>query len=232
MPKPLQWLAPVLVMSVVSTQANAGGIRDHTRLNHEPGTIVVSKTQANELSLTRVKVGLQKLQSWIRLAAEIDHSGHYLSARLCTPEADLIQSGQRVRVFPPDSKSSIYQARVSQLKSDDQCVTIKARLSRNIQQQTRYYVMEILLERGRFMSIPKEAIIEEGDKQIVYVQQRQGHYIPQQIQTGIKGELYTEILAGLEEGDQVVSLGSFFIDAEYKLKSVQQTGAGDAHLHH
>lgn len=232
MRKSSRWLLLVMAMSVVIIQAEAGGIRDHTRPNHELGTIIVNKTQANELSLTRVKVGLQNLQTWIRLAAELDDSGQYLLAKQCRSEADLIKSGQRVRVFPPDSKSSIYQAWVSQLDLHERCVRIKARLSRNIQQQNSYYIIEILVERGRFMAIPKEAIIEEGDKQVVYVQQQQGHYVPQQVQTGIKGELYTEILAGLEEGDQVVSLGSFFIGAEYKLKSAQHTGVGHAHLHH
>ena len=36
---------------------------------------------------------------------------------------------------------------------------------------------------------------------------------------GIQGELYTQVLDGLSDGDQVVTLGSFFIDAEQKLKA-------------
>jgi hypothetical protein len=35
---------------------------------------------------------------------------------------------------------------------------------------------------------------------------------------GFQGELYTQILGGLENGDQVVTFGSFFIDSEHKLK--------------
>ena len=34
----------------------------------------------------------------------------------------------------------------------------------------------------------------------------------------IQGELLTQVLDGIKEGDQVVTFGSFFIDAEQKLK--------------
>ena len=64
---------------------------------------------------------------------------------------------------------------------------------------------------------PNEAIIEEGDKHIVYVQQ-DGEYVPKQVQTGTQGELYTQVLAGLKANTPVVTFGSFFIDAEHKLK--------------
>ena len=72
--------------------------------------------------------------------------------------------------------------------------------------------------RGEFLSIPNEAIIEEGIRHIVYVQRQGGQYVPVEIQMGIQGELYTAVESGLMEGDQVVSFGSFFVDSEYKLK--------------
>ena len=50
------------------------------------------------------------------------------------------------------------------------------------------------------------------------MQQEGGEYTPRTIQTGLEGELYTQVLDGLEEGDQVVSIGSFFVDADNKLK--------------
>ena len=74
--------------------------------------------------------------------------------------------------------------------------------------------------------MPNEAIIEEGDRHVVYVQQQAGQYVPQEIQTGIQGELYTQVLDGLKDGEQVVTFGSFFIDAEHKLKGTDQRPTG------
>jgi hypothetical protein len=42
--------------------------------------------------------------------------------------------------------------------------------------------------------------------------------VPQQIATGAQSERYTEILHGLNEGNEVAVIASFFVDAEYRLK--------------
>ena len=34
----------------------------------------------------------------------------------------------------------------------------------------------------------------------------------------LQGELFTQVLEGLQPGEQVITIGSFFIDAEHKLK--------------
>ena len=47
-------------------------------------------------------------------------------------------------------------------------------------------------------------------------------YVQREIHTGVQGELYTEILDGVTDWDQVVTFGSFFIDAEHKLKGTEQ----------
>jgi len=78
--------------------------------------------------------------------------------------------------------------------------------------------MEIVVEQGPFLSVPNEAIIEEGDKHIVYVLDQPGQYLPTEIHTGIQGELFTQVLDGVKAEAQVVTFGSFFIDAEHKLK--------------
>jgi Cu(I)/Ag(I) efflux system membrane fusion protein len=67
--------------------------------------------------------------------------------------------------------------------------------------------------------VPNVSIIEEGDERVVYVKQASGDYSARTIHTGLEGELYTQVLDGLAEGDQVVSIGSFFVDADNKLKS-------------
>ena len=95
---------------------------------------------------------------------------------------------------------------------------VEATLAAVSRQGDQYYVLEIVVERGPFLSVPNETIIEEGDQQIVYVLRNPGQYVPQPIHTGIQGELYTQVLEGLTDGDQVVTFGSFFIDAEYQLK--------------
>ena len=119
----------------------------------------------------------------------------------------------------------MYQARVTRVVPRSGGVTIEVSLASPARQDSMRYVMEIVTERGPFLSVPNEAIIEEGDKHIVYVQQSPGQFRPQEIHTGIQGELYTQVVDGVEEGAQIVTIGSFFVDAEHKLKGTQQSPA-------
>ncbi len=231
----------IFTPALVATVANAGSIRDHTRPNYTHSTRV-NESQAAELTLTLVPVASQNLQTWLRLAGVIDSAKRYLSAIHCTNKKAnnpaVIQIGQRIRAFTPDSKSSIFRATViSVAKSSNnnvqqQCILITARLSATTKQANKNYIMEIIVQRGQYKAIPKEAIIEEHNSHIVYLQKKSGQFIPRKIKTGLKGELYTEVITGLELGEQVVTLGSFFIDAQYKLSLAQKSGTADAHHHH
>jgi len=216
-----------------SVAAHSQGMRDRTRPTNAPDT-AVSESQASELTLTLVEAARTQLQTWVRTAGTLDESGTALSACITGPHADLVRPGQRVRAFPPDSKSSISQARVTLAEPREGCRYVEARLSGQLYAQAPRYILEIQVDRGEFLAIPKEAIIEEGDMRIVYLQMHPGHYVPQEIHTGLEGELYTQVMHGLAEGDQVVTFGSFFIDAEHKLKASAEGGMsmGNAHQHH
>ena len=215
----------LLLMSlVVAESVSAQGVREHTRL--VPRGTTVTQSQAEALTLTVSGASLRLVQSWIRAAGTIDKTNKILSADLSGPDAALIEVGQRVRAFPPSSKSSMYQAFVTRAVPRTGGVTVEASLASTGRQNTTLYVMEIVVEQGPFLSVPNEAIIEEGDKHIVYVEQHPGQYVPQEIHTGIQGELYTQVLDGVKDGDQVVTFGSFFIDAEHKLKGTEQGAPG------
>jgi hypothetical protein len=199
----------------------AQDMRSHTRPKNN-GT-KVSDSQAVDLTLTLSQASVRPIQMWVRTAGTIDKNLKVLTTYLDPPDAGLVKVGQRVRSFPPASKSSMYQAGVTRVVPQGGRVMLEATLSASGLADSRYYVMEIVVDRGEFLSIPNEAIIEEGDKHIVYVQNQPGQYTPHEIQAGIQGELYTQVLKGLNEGDQVVTFGSFFIDSEYKLKGTEQT---------
>ncbi|PYQ92059.1 MAG: hypothetical protein DMF97_21950 [Acidobacteria bacterium] len=174
-------------------------------------------------------VSARPVQNWIRTAGTIRKSGKVLDAVLTGSDAALVKPGQRVRAFPPSSRSSMYQAFVTRVVPRAGGVAVEASLAATGRPNTTVYVLEIVVEQGPFLSVPNEAIIEEGDTHIVYVQQQPGQYVPQEIHTGLQGELYTQVLDGVKDGDQVVTFGSFFIDAEQKLKGTAQISRPPRH---
>jgi hypothetical protein len=217
----------VVALSVVHAGAQSTG-EDRVRARFRAGARAtrVDQRQAETLTLTLSAVAARPVQKWIRTAGTIHKGGTLLEGFVAGAEAPLIRAGQRVRAFPPSSKSSMYQAFVTRVVPRGGGVAVQASLAsagRHDREQTTVYVMEIVAEQGPFLSIANEAIIEEGDKHIVYVQQDAGHYVPRQIDIGLQGELYTQVLNGVMDGDQVVTFGSFFIDAEQKLKGTAPT---------
>jgi hypothetical protein len=208
-------LGALLVMAAASS-AFGQGVRDHTRLPRTPGT-TVSPSQAIDLTLTVTAVESRPIQTWVRTAGTLDETRTTVTALLNPADAALVKVGQRARTFPIESRSQMYQARVTRVGSQGSRPSVALTLAGKGRENTTHYVIEIITERGDFLSVPNEAIIEEGATRVVYVQ-RGDQYQPQVIETGIQGELYTQILGGVKAGDQVVTFGSFFIDSEFKLK--------------
>jgi hypothetical protein len=216
---------------VAATVAVAQGVRDHTRSRPRDNNATVAETQAAEITLTVAPVTKQLLQTWIRTAGVIDDAHKTLHACVAGDDAGLIMVGQLVRSFTTESKASINQARIKSVVPRENCIAIEAALSGPAYGDATRYVMEIVIDRGSRFAVANAAIIERDGKQIVYEEIHPGHYEPHEIRTGLKGETYTEVLDGIAEGYRIITIGSFFIDAEYRLKMTPGNGM-DAHQHH
>ena len=207
----------IAIVLVAASGADAQSIRDHVRLKRD-GATPVTESQANELTLTLTEAAVRPIQIRVRTAGSVDGTGRTIAASVPADDGGFVKVGQLVWAFPPESRSSMSQARISKVEQSTGAVQVSATLSGPGFPGSVRYVLEIITERGDLLSVPNEAIIETNGKQVVYVQEQQGRYVPREIQTGVQGELYTQILTGLKPGEQVVTFGSFFIDAEHKLK--------------
>ena len=70
---------------------------------------------------------------------------------------------------------------------------------------------------GTAIVVPSEAVIDTGRRQVVIVRSGNG-FMPQEVRTGRDFDEYTEVLAGLQPGEQVVASGQFLIDSEASLQ--------------
>ena len=78
------------------------------------------------------------------------------------------------------------------------------------------------------IAVPTSAIIDSGTRQVVLVVKGEGKFEPRPVRLGARGDSYTEVLAGLKDGEQVVTSANFLIDAESNLRAALQTfAAGD-----
>ena len=71
---------------------------------------------------------------------------------------------------------------------------------------------------GKQLAIPRSAVIDTGRSKIVYVESAPGIYDMRAVKLGpLASEDWYPIVSGLEEGDRVVTAGTFLIDAENRL---------------
>lgn len=73
--------------------------------------------------------------------------------------------------------------------------------------------------------VPKEAVLETGLRQLVFMDRGQGRYEPASVTLGRRSQDDVEVLEGLKEGDQIVTSANFLLDAESKLASASSMQA-------
>ena len=69
--------------------------------------------------------------------------------------------------------------------------------------------------------VPSEAVIRTGRRTLVMLALDKGRYQPAEVRTGMEAGGQTEVLAGLSEGEKVVTSGQFLIDSEASLSAME-----------
>ncbi|CUQ65348.1 efflux RND transporter periplasmic adaptor subunit [Candidatus Nitrospira inopinata] len=80
-------------------------------------------------------------------------------------------------------------------------------------------------DMGKTLVMPKEAVLDTGLRQLVFIDRGEGRYEPMAVKLGRQGRDRVEILEGLKEGDRVVTSANFLLDAESKLTSASSMQA-------
>jgi len=77
--------------------------------------------------------------------------------------------------------------------------------------------------------IPREALVDMGAHQFVFVQKEAGHFEPRVVRAGQRSDDAVEILSGVNEGETVVTTGNFLLDSVSRLRAtIAGTGAAPA----
>ena len=78
------------------------------------------------------------------------------------------------------------------------------------------------------LTVPDNALIESGQRQVVLIARGEGLFEPRAVTAGRRANGMVEILAGLKEGETIVTSATFLIDAESNLRAALQSfTAGD-----
>jgi Cu(I)/Ag(I) efflux system membrane fusion protein len=90
--------------------------------------------------------------------------------------------------------------------------------------------LSIEQDLGERLVVPREAVLDSGERKVVFVAHGGGHFEPREITTAARLDEYYVVARGLREGDEVVTSGNFLLDSESRIKGALAAMAG-GHQH-
>ncbi|MCE9572958.1 MAG: efflux RND transporter periplasmic adaptor subunit [Deltaproteobacteria bacterium] len=82
-----------------------------------------------------------------------------------------------------------------------------------------YATVAFTIDLGARLQVPKGAVVYTGPRRIVFVDLGDGQLAPRDVTIGAEGTDTVEILAGVAEGDRVVTSGNFLVASESRIRS-------------
>jgi multidrug efflux pump subunit AcrA (membrane-fusion protein) len=106
---------------------------------------------------------------------------------------------------------------------DPQSRTVKVRIdfpNPNFELKPQMFAdVQLDINYGNKLVVPKEAVLDSGTEQTVFVAHEGGVFEPRRITTGPQMDGQVVVLSGLKPGETIVTSGNFLIDSESQLKS-------------
>ena len=72
----------------------------------------------------------------------------------------------------------------------------------------------LVTDAARKLVVPKEAVLDTGLRQLVFLDRGQGRYEQASVKLGHRSQDEVEVMEGLNEGDRIVTSANFLLDAE------------------
>lgn len=154
---------------------------------------------------------------------------------VAVPEAQAagLSQGQpvqaRLPAFPGEPVEGHIQAVLPRADLQSRTVRVRVELPNPDQRLRPGMTAEVTLA-GRSapaLAVPTEAVIRTGKRSLVMLAGENGRYRPVEIRTGRETSELTEVLEGLEEGQQVVASGQFLLDSEASLRGITAQAVGE-----
>lgn len=86
---------------------------------------------------------------------------------------------------------------------------------------------------GNQIVVPARAVIESGERQVIFIKAKDGKFTPKEVRLGPEVGNERIVFAGLNEGEEVVTDGNFLLDSESNLETaLKQMKPAGGHAGH
>jgi RND family efflux transporter MFP subunit len=168
----------------------------------------------------------QRVEAGAPLLRVADLSKLWILATIYESQLPFVAVGQKAVVTLPSAPGRTFESRVAyiyptvnqesrqakvRLELDNPDLALKPGLFLTVELQ------QTVVPAG--MLVPREAVIDTGERQIAFVSLGEGRFDPRRVVVGVEAENgMLQILDGLKPGERVVTSGEFLLDSEARLR--------------
>jgi RND family efflux transporter MFP subunit len=174
--------------------------------------------------------GQQVDPSMMELFTITDLSRVWVEADFYQYEASLLRLGQEARVTLPYDAARELSGRVAYiyptLTPDSRTLRVRFELANpKLDLKPGMFAdVEIRLGEGDGLMVPDSAVMDTGERQVVFVQKGGGVFEPREVKAGARSGGKVQVLSGLVEGERVVIRANFLLDSESRLRALFSAG--------
>lgn len=191
----------------------------------EPRRTFSVKAPSRGIVLERMAFASQMAKPEMDLFKLADLSKVWILAEVYESDAAQVRPGMAATIEPAYAPGRRMRARVTsivpQVNTETRTITVRLEA-----ENPDYFLKPDLwvnvdfgFGRGDRLRVPEDAVVDTGRTRIVYVDLGQGRFEPRAVQAGERYEGKVEILAGLKEGERIVTSGAFLVDSESRMRS-------------
>lgn len=186
---------------------------------HAPASGIVT-----ELAVTRG----QAFQPGATLYTISDLSEVWVQAEIFEADLPLVREGMQAEVTVDAVPGRTFRGRVEYLYPtlDDRSRSMRARIALpnpgRILKPGMYATVRLDADLGETLTLPASAVLRTGERAVAFVRMEDGRLMPHELELGIQGDRFVQVLSGVEPGDTVVTSAQFLLDSESNLAEVMQ----------
>ena len=171
------------------------------------------------------EAGEMELEKTVRMGARVGQGGQIL-AELLEIDAGTLKPGFKAEVKGPWGAS--VEGRVTSVGHSLDGITRSFEVTLAVMTHPAWMAPGVFCEAdalvplGRRLAVPQDAVLDTGERQVVFVVQGNGYFQPRQVVTGVSGDNDVEILSGIKAGENVVTSANFLIDSESQFQEALQ----------
>ena len=174
----------------------------------------------------------QAIQAGDQLYTIADLSDVWVDVQLRELDAAAVRTGSGADIEVAGLAGRTFKGRVAYVYPtlDSVSRAIRARVvvanTANVLKPGMYATVHLTTPSRSALTVANSAILRTGERNVVFVDMGNGELMPHGVELGRTAGEYTEVLAGLEPGQRVVTSAQFLLDSESNLGEVMRAMMG------